>query len=115
MIVGEVRLRQFKYENYTHYTINHIESFVGYDNLKYENYTHNTVNHKEHFVNPRTGVHTQNIERLWRDMKSVLPRYGTSKAHYKHYLSEFMFKRHYPLEKRIDTFFDIMARFYSPY
>ncbi|KYN29146.1 hypothetical protein ALC57_01419, partial [Trachymyrmex cornetzi] len=73
------------------------------------------VNHAENFVNPRTSVHTQNIERLWRDMKGVLPRYGTSKVHYEHYLAEFMFKRNYPLQERIDIFFDIMARFYSPY
>ncbi|KYM98252.1 hypothetical protein ALC62_11050 [Cyphomyrmex costatus] len=80
-----------------------------------ENYTHCTVNHAENFVDPHTGVHTQNIERLWRDMKSVLPRYGTSKAHYEHYLHEFMLKRYYSLQERIDVFFDIMTCFYSAY
>jgi len=48
-------------------------------------------------------------------MKNVLLRYGTFKVYYKHYLSEFMFKRYYSLQERIDVFFHIMARFYSPY
>lgn len=57
------------------------DSWRAYDALQYENYTHKTINHKENFVDRKTGVHTQNIERLWRDVKSSIPRYGTREKH----------------------------------
>lgn len=77
----------------------------AYNDLKNENYTHQTVNHSENFVDPNTKVHTQNIERLWREMRANLPRFGTREYHYQHYIAEFLFKRLYTFDKRIDVFF----------
>ncbi|KYM95728.1 hypothetical protein ALC62_13634 [Cyphomyrmex costatus] len=76
------------------------------------NYTHCTVNHSVNFVNPDTGVHTQNIERVWRDMRANIPRYGTREKHYIYCLTEFLFKRIYNFDERIDTFFEIMSTMY---
>ncbi|KYM95299.1 hypothetical protein ALC62_14052 [Cyphomyrmex costatus] len=49
------------------------DSWKGYLPLKELDYVHQTVNHSVHFVDPESGVHTQNIEQLWRDMRSALP------------------------------------------
>lgn len=70
------------------------------------------VNHSENFVDPNTKVHTQNIERLWREMRANIPRFGTREYHYEHYIAEFLFKRLYTIDKRIDVFFEIMSRLY---
>ena len=45
-------------------------------------------------------MYIQNIERLWRDMHSALPRFGIREGHYEHYLAEFIFKK-----RMIFTFF----------
>ncbi|RLU14819.1 hypothetical protein DMN91_012706 [Ooceraea biroi] len=76
-------------------TIIHSDSWKGYTGLTEFNYIHRTVNHSQNFVDPTMGVHTQNIERLWRDMRAALPRFGTSQNHYMHYLAEFVFKKQY--------------------
>lgn len=93
-------------------TIIHSDCWKGYSSLNELNYTHRTVNHSQNFVNPVTGVHTQNIERLWRDMRGALPRFGTSEKHYVHYLGEFIFKKQYEFNERISQFFKIMASLY---
>ena len=59
------------------------------------------------------GAHTQNIERTWRDVKSVVPNYGRRNYHYTGYFAEFMFKRAYPLAQRIEAFFAAIAEFQS--
>ena len=35
-------------------------------------YTHNFVVHEHHYIDPLTGVHSNHIENLWSNMKSVL-------------------------------------------
>lgn len=70
------------------------------------------VNHKENFVDPITGVHTQNIERIWREMRANIPRFGIREYHYEAYLAEFVFKKYCKFKERIDCFFDIMSEIY---
>lgn len=94
-------------------TVIHTDCWRAYDVLRqHENYTHKTVNHSQNFVDPASGVHTQNIERLWREMRANIPRYGTREYHYEHYLAEFMFKRYYDYDERIDAYFTIMSKMY---
>ncbi|KYQ49300.1 hypothetical protein ALC60_11632 [Trachymyrmex zeteki] len=35
------------------------------------------------------AFHCQNIERVWRDMRANIPRYGTREKHYINYVAEF--------------------------
>lgn len=94
-------------------SIIHSDMWRGYDALRScENYEHKTVNHSKNFVDPESGVHTQNIERLWRDMRAKIPRFGTRDYHFTHYLAEFCFKKRYDFNERIDSFFDIMRTMY---
>ena len=49
------------------------DCWSAYVSLTEEGYTHYSVNHSEHFVDPHhPEVHTQNIERYWRDIRSGL-------------------------------------------
>lgn len=93
-------------------TIIYSDSWRAYRNLKNEGFKHFIVNHSENFVDPTSGAHTQNIERLWRDMRAGMPQYGTREEHYKYYIAEFMFKRVYKYPERIDQFFTIMSKLY---
>jgi len=49
------------------------------------------------------GAHIQNIERVWRDVRANIPKYGIITRHFVGYLwiSEYLFKRDHDLEKRI--------------
>lgn len=81
-------------------SIIHSDCWKAYDSLNKTKYTHYTVNHSKNFVDPDTGVHTQNIERLWRDIRGSIPKYCRRGYNFKHYLAEFMFKQLYSHDKR---------------
>ncbi|EFN66847.1 hypothetical protein EAG_08499, partial [Camponotus floridanus] len=85
------------------------DCWKSYKCLSNEGYVHLTVNHKMNFVDPTSGAHTQRIERAWRETRANIPRYGTRKNHYVGYLAEFIFRRRYNYEERIDAFFNVMA------
>jgi hypothetical protein len=40
------------------------------ERTQHHGYIHRTVNHLEFFIDPETGAHTQQIEGLWRIIKS---------------------------------------------
>jgi len=54
----------------------------------------------------------ENIERIWYDIRNVIPCYGISENHYKHYFIELLFNNIYSFERRIEAFFDIMKKMY---
>lgn len=37
------------------------------------------------------NIHTQKVERLWRDLKEWLKRPGMKKSHLKHYIGRYLF------------------------
>ncbi|KII65870.1 hypothetical protein RF11_04868 [Thelohanellus kitauei] len=79
----------------------------SYRDLNYQGFGHLTVNHSVNFVDSDSGAHTNNIERIWRDVRSTIPRYGTRKVHSGGYLAEFCSKRRLPNHtKRLHHFFN---------
>ncbi|KAL7725768.1 hypothetical protein ACLKA6_017598 [Drosophila palustris] len=55
------------------------DCWKAYNCLAEEGFVHQTVNHSKNFVDPETRAHTQNIERLWRDIRDHIPRFGKKK------------------------------------
>ena len=83
--------------------------------LSSHGYTHRTVNHSRNFVDPDTGAHTQNIERLWRDIRCEVPRFGRKTEHFEGYLAEAQFKVMYrdPAEC-VHKFIEAISALYPP-
>uniref|UniRef100_A0A6P7HFR1 Uncharacterized protein LOC114348143 n=1 Tax=Diabrotica virgifera virgifera TaxID=50390 RepID=A0A6P7HFR1_DIAVI len=89
-------------------------SIIEIDEAKF-GFHHQTVNHSKHFVDPETGTHTNHIERLWREVRSNIPKYGVKEAHFVGYLAEFYFKRRYPKRlERMHHFFKAASELYPP-
>lgn len=58
--------------------------------------TQRTANHSLHFVDPATGVHTQNVESYWAQVKIKLKRMrGCHTQQLPSYLNEFMWRERY--------------------
>ncbi|XP_026684137.1 uncharacterized protein LOC113470127 [Diaphorina citri] len=89
--------------------------FKAYNCLSEEGFTHFTVNNRINFVDPETGAHTQNIKRLWREVRAHVPRYGVKRLHFAGYLAEFHFKRAFPKHiHQYHHFFKTMGILYPP-
>lgn len=86
------------------------DCWKAYNCLDMEGFQHLTVNHSYNFVDPDTGAHTQNIERIWRKVRSNIPRYGRREYHMNGYIAEFYFKRKYPDHiQQFHKIFEIIA------
>lgn len=86
------------------------DCWKAYNCLSSEGFQHLTVNHSYNFVDPITTAHTQNIERIWREVRSNIPRYGRRECHMDSYIAEFYFKRKYPDHThRFHKIFEIIA------
>lgn len=84
------------------------DSWRSYDKLdhlgKVPQYTHESVNHRYNYVDPDTGAHTQNIERLWRDFKQKKKmQYGIRGTEIDGYCYEFTWK-HWVKMNGLDPF-----------
>ncbi|XP_076545706.1 uncharacterized protein LOC117611040 [Osmia lignaria lignaria] len=93
-------------------TIIYSDCWKAYAEINKDVYKHYTVNHSANFVDPETGVHTQNIERLWREIRGNIPLYGRKECHFNYYLAEFIFKKKFDFSERLDAFFKIMGIMY---
>lgn len=73
----------------------HSDSWKAYDAIDSlpEAYTHLKVNHSKNFVDPQTGSHTQNVERMWRELKRVRRRYeGINSIDIDDHIAEFLWR-----------------------
>ena len=92
------------------------DCWKAYNSLGDEGYEHQTVNHTYNFVDPQTKAHTQNIERVWRDIKSTCPRYGRRSYNYVGYLARSIFLRSIKDgNQRLHHFLLAAAKLYNPH
>jgi hypothetical protein len=68
-------------------------------------FNHETVNHTYNFVDPLdSDIHTQNIENCWSHAKRPIKnQFGTIGSNLEGYLQEFMFKKRFNGETRINN------------
>ena len=93
------------------------DKWKAYDKLDEEGYLMGgRINHSEYFVDPEnSAVHTQNIERMWKDVKSwVLSQRGggTVRKHATQYLARWLFCRSHKEEDRLHEFLSHAALLY---
>lgn len=94
---GETLLKIIE-ENILPGTTLYSDQWSGYsplDNLPNPpQFIHFTVNHSKNFVDPITKVHTQKIERLWRELKRIKHRYnGIPRNQIDLHLAEFLWRK----------------------
>ena len=82
------------------------DKWRAYNKLGELGYIHKCVNHSDNFVDPEDPtIHTQNIERLWRDIKEWIKRPGNRSIYFKQYISRYLFLHKYPEDKLLHHFF----------
>lgn len=90
------------------------DSWRAYNSLNVEGYRHWCVNHSVNFVDPdNKEIHTQNIERLWRDVKEHIRRPGIRKSHLRQYLARYIFLKTYS-DKAVHRFLLEAGKLYPP-
>ena len=68
------------------------DGWLAYKNLSKEGYTHRVINHSENFVDPDDPtVHTQTIERQWRNLKEWTKRPGLRTQYFEQYFGRYLF------------------------
>ena len=73
------------------------DCWKAYDTLDTLQYEHWRINHSLHFIDPEDPlIHTQNIERLWRDLKEYIRRPGIRSKYLKQYVSRYLFIKNTP-------------------
>ena len=81
-----------------------------------QGYRHHRINHSKNFVDPQQKhIHTQNIERLWRDIKEYVKRPGIRAEYLSQYLARYMFIKSVPNQDNLlHAFFERAALLYPP-
>ena len=91
------------------------DQWGAYKTLKNLGYTHYSINHCENFVDVAdSNIHTQNIERLWRDVKEWVKRPGIKSKYLFQYLARYLFLTSHEEESRLHHFLIQAARLYPP-
>ncbi|CAH2100831.1 unnamed protein product [Euphydryas editha] len=86
----------------------------SYDCLAMEGYKHLIVNHSMNFVDADTGAYTQNIERMWRDARGTIPKFGRRDYHMSGYIADFLFRRAHPSHiTRMHAFANAVTEFHK--
>lgn len=72
------------------------DSWRAYNSLGEEGYRHWCVNHSVNFVDPiDKEIHTQNVERMWRDVKAYIRRPGIRPKYMKQYIARYLFLKNF--------------------
>lgn len=91
------------------------DCWAAYKPLCELGYQHDSVNHSTNFVSQENpDIHTQNIERLWRDVKQWIRRPGIRKDYLEQYLSRYLFIRSHNEKELLHHFLKEAAKLYPP-
>lgn len=91
------------------------DSWRAYNSLNVEGYRHWCVNHSINFVDPTDKqIHTQNIERLWRDVKEYIRRPGIRANYMRQYLARYIFLKTHK-DQALHHFLLEAAKLYPPF
>lgn len=93
------------------------DQWRAYRGLINQGFIHHTVNHSLNFVDPNTGAHTQNVERMWRSAKERNKRHcGTSRAMLDSYMCEYMWRErlHGLNLNPFESIFEHIVNFWPP-
>ncbi|CAI6362106.1 unnamed protein product [Macrosiphum euphorbiae] len=83
-------------------------------NLQQHGFQHNQVNHKYNFVDPNSGTHTQNVERMWGSAKwGNKKRRVTDRNFLDSYLAEFMWRSKLNNSDPFETILKDIAEFWE--
>ena len=81
------------------------DQWKAYSSLNSCGYTHGVVNHSKNFVDPNTGVHTQQVESMWAQVKRMMREEGVMNSQlFVTYLPEFMWRRKFGKENAFSNF-----------
>lgn len=86
----------------------------GYSGLARLGYRHHVVNHSVEHVNSIDGTHIQTIERTWRELRNLIPKYGVKSANIGEFLPKFVFNVGVETPDRVSTFLDFVGRQFGP-
>lgn len=76
----------------------------GYKRLSEMGYIHKTINHSVAFVSSEDNeIHTNTIERLWRDMRANIPSGLTSK-HLENHIKAYMVIKNFNVQNSLLRF-----------
>ena len=91
------------------------DKWKAYNKLGQLGYVHKCINHSENFVDTEDNtVHTQNIERLWRDIKEWIKRPGNRSIYFRQYISRYLFGNRYPEDQLLHHFCVTASQLYPP-
>lgn len=77
-------------------------------------YTHYSVKHLDNSVDVVDGMHTHNIERVWRDVHHWVKRPGIKSKYLYYYLTRHLFLASHDEDSRLHHFFIQAGGLYPP-
>lgn len=92
----------------------HTDCWRGYSRLEQLDFEHLCVNHQYFHVNRVNKAHIQTVERSWRELRRLVPKYGIRPGGLALKLNKFIFTHTIPKPSRIETFFNIMCNYCNP-
>lgn len=90
------------------------DEWQGYNHVR-QHFNHDTVNHSYYFIDPATGAHTQNVERMWRTAKERNKRQsGTARHMLDSYMCEYMWRSRLHARDPFETVLQHIVDFWPP-
>ena len=87
-------------------TVIYSDGWAAYRDIESElGFKHHVINHSENFVHKENpDIHTQNVERLWGDVKAWVKRPGIRAKYLRQYLSRYLFCTAHKRQERLHYF-----------